>query len=473
MAGSLLVVALVMLGSGPEERAGPDPSALVERLASPRPAERAAAVEALEKLGEDALPALRAVRFGATDLVLRARAAAVLDAIEAQRLTHATMVRLDIHDRPLPEVLARLGESTGMKLVLGFDPDPNRQVRSITLDAPEPVPFWTAIDRLCREAELRLAPPGMNGGVAGVMLPALPGQPPRRPLDGTELVLVHQDPTNGGGLAPTSDFGPFRFRLLSLQLVRDRSFLRFPQPGFMPRPSGMDAERFEAHVEVWSEPRLTVLHVGEVSALEARDDLGHSLRPDPVAPTPGRPPFPTFNGFAGRSGSVSIRLKYPDSPGKSITRLAGRVPVTVAARKPNPLVVSLADDRGRTFRDDDITLVVHEVKTEPNTKVTIVELTLTSDHPGQGGGLPTNLDIDNRLSLRMPNAALNQVEFLDAQGRVCLSHQNGLNVGPAGMRRSYRINPVDGVGPPVQVRYHGLDWASIEVPFAFQDLPMP
>jgi hypothetical protein len=471
MAGRLLALVLITLGPGPGEKVEPDPAALVGRLASFHPGERAAAVEALEKLGADALPALRAVRLGSTDLVLRARAAAILDAIEAQRLTHATMVRLNVHDRPLPEVLARLGESTGMKLVLGFDPDPNRRIPSITLDAPEPVPFWVAVDRLCQQGGLRLAPPGMNGGFAGMMLPALPGQPPRRPLDGTELVLLYKDTTNGGGSAPTSDFGPFRFRLISLHLVRDRSFLRFPQPGVLPRPPGTEAERFEAQLEVWSEPRLTMIQVGEVSALEARDDQGESLQPGPVAPAPMRRPFPTFNGFAGRSGSLSIRLKYPESPGKTISRLAGHVQVTVAARKPDPLVVSLADDLGRPFRDDDVTLVVHEARTEPNTKATIVELTMTGDGPGRADRLGSN--VDNRLGLGTPTAALNQVEFLDAQGRVCQAHQNGMSVATEGVRRIFRINAVDGVGPPVQVRYHGMVWATLDVPFAFHDLPMP
>jgi hypothetical protein len=312
MAGRLLALVLITLGSGPGDKVEPDPAALVGRLASFHPGERAAAAEALKKLGADALPALRAARLGSTDLVLRARAAALLDAIEAQRLTHATMVRLNVHNRPLPEVLALLGECAGMKLVLGFDPVPNRQVPSITLDDPEPIPFWTAVDRLCQQGGLRLAPPGMNGGIAGVMLPALPGQPPRRPLDGTELVLIYKDTTNGGGSAPTSDFGPFRFRLLSLHLVRDRSFLRLPQPGFLPRPPGTEPERFEAQVEVWSEPRLTMIQVGEVSALEARDDQGESLRSEPAAPVPMRRSLPIFNRVGGRSASLSIRLKYPE-----------------------------------------------------------------------------------------------------------------------------------------------------------------
>jgi hypothetical protein len=48
-----------------------------------------------------------------------------------------------------------------------------------------------------------------------------------------------------------------------------------------------------------------------------------------------------------------------------------------------------------------------------------------------------------------------------------------MSVATEGVRRIFRINPVDGVGPPVQVRYHGLVWATLDVPFAFHDLPMP
>jgi hypothetical protein len=470
MAGGLLALVLVVLGLGLSREAGLEPSELVARLGSNGPADRAAAAAALEELGAAALPALRAARLGSTDLVLRARAAAVLDAIEGQRLTRATMVRLDFHDRPLPEVLDALSERTGMTLMLGFDPVPNRKPPRITLAASEPIPFWTAVERLCKEGGLRLdAEPGSPWRFQAMGVP-MPGQPPRRPLNGTELIFLYNDVSGGGGPVPTSDFGPFQFRLLSLHLVRDRSFVRLPQPGFMPRPPSLETERFDAQVRVLIEPRLSVIQLGEVTALDVRDDRGQSLRPDTASTA--HLPYSTPIGYAGRSGPLTIRLKYPKAPGKSIARLAGRVKATVAARKPDPLVVPLIESQGQPFRNDDATVIIHEVKLEPNSKATVVELSMTT-HVGSSRAGGFRIPFDNRLGLDAPNTSLTRLDFVDARGQACQSMPLSPNVPTEGTRLKYRIIAVEGVGPPIQLRYHGLVWATLDVPFAFHDLPMP
>src|SRR5437762_2523236 len=81
--------------------------------------------------------------------------------------------RSDVRGRPVAEAVEAIGHRAGRGLVLLPEGDARWQARRITLEAAEPVPFWTAIDRLCRVAGLRLdgSPPMWN-------------QPMRRPMMG-------------------------------------------------------------------------------------------------------------------------------------------------------------------------------------------------------------------------------------------------------------------------------------------------
>ena len=197
------------------------PGALVDRLASDRPGERRAAAEALEQLGVSARPALLEARHS-DDLELRARAAALLDTIEGRQLVRETPVVLDFRDRPTIEVIETIGNRTGMPLELAPGNNPMGQDRPITLEADGPVPYWEAIERLCRVAALRVASEQETwqarrnfGGQIGIF-----GDPPRRPRTGRERLLL---PAAGGDPAPVSIVGAFRIAVQSVSLRRDRA----------------------------------------------------------------------------------------------------------------------------------------------------------------------------------------------------------------------------------------------------------
>ena len=104
--------------------AEPDPAALVAKLGSAEPAERAAAAESLKALGRGALPALQdAMKAG--DAEVRERASALWETIQRDLMTRPSLVRLDGPDRPLAGVLEDLETQTGLTL----RPDRPRQDR--------------------------------------------------------------------------------------------------------------------------------------------------------------------------------------------------------------------------------------------------------------------------------------------------------------------------------------------------------
>src|SRR4051812_42289920 len=94
-----------------------EPAALVGRLGSPRYSERESAATSLERLGRQALPALRAAR-DVRDPEVRTRAVALINKIEGSLLTQPTLVSLNFKETPLPEVVKAIAEQTGVKLAL-------------------------------------------------------------------------------------------------------------------------------------------------------------------------------------------------------------------------------------------------------------------------------------------------------------------------------------------------------------------
>src|SRR4051812_31600943 len=104
MIGANLVV-LAMLA----QASAAGPADLVERLGSGRYADRQAASDALERLGREALPALRLGRE-ARDAEIRSRSSALINKIEGALLTQPTMVTLDFDDRPLKDVVKEIGD---------------------------------------------------------------------------------------------------------------------------------------------------------------------------------------------------------------------------------------------------------------------------------------------------------------------------------------------------------------------------
>src|SRR4051794_9580826 len=101
---AISLVLAMFLGQAPDR----DPAEPVRQLGSAKYAVREAAMAALEELDPAALPALRAAGQS-KDPEMRSRAAAAISTIEWRAMKGASMIRLDVVDRPLDEVVERFG----------------------------------------------------------------------------------------------------------------------------------------------------------------------------------------------------------------------------------------------------------------------------------------------------------------------------------------------------------------------------
>ncbi len=462
----------------------PDAAAWVARLGSASFDERVEACKALEALGGPALPALRAGAEGPDDRI-RARALDLIPIIgrqvEADRFARPTPVRLDFRDRALGQVIDDLDVRQGLGLALRFGPEPNRRMmgldradpgrlealeaRKVTLEDPHPVPYWEAIDRLCRAGGLRY---GVSAG--------------RRSGWGWPPLVLMGDRTGRG---PASDYGPYRVQAIVAADLQDDDPFGRGSGGRREQPAGPG--RRSVPLALLAEPGLTLYQEGPVSVTDAIDDRGRSVKPAaaPAAEAEADPPNgPRLGGPPDAPIRAFAMLEAPDPPSLRLRRLRGTVPVIAVAWDLEPIVIPLGDPSalGRPYPTRDTVVSVDEFATDPNGR-TIVRVTFRFD----GGNLargrrfePGRADFTSFDRDRI----LDRIELRDAAGRS-IRHGGGGQTRGADGRGFYDSYPITvppyqdramHAGPariPAELRYHGYVQRAISIPFDLQDIPLP
>lgn len=443
MAPTLALIVLSVALAGPAE-------AQVDRLGSPRYADREEAVAELERMGREALPALRGA-LDSKDLEVRNRATALVDRIEASLLTMPTLIAMDFQDAPIAEVVRSIRDRSGVNLNLRPEESPAWKDRKVTAVEAEPVPFWPAIDRLCEAGRVRINPG----------FPMVPGRGER------SLTLIDgesRDPS------PRFDTGPFRVRVVELDHQRKITYLP-TQPGAVVAPGGPSPtlvnEQFYLTILVMGEPRLSLQQESMVKVVEAVDDLGQSLVLPTNGPTPasGQRVRMMFSGDGNADVRVLIPLRRPESPGKAIRSIRGLIPLAVSSRKSDPFTIELADPVDKPARTPDAIITVREIK------------------PGGDGPTTFHLAIAPRDGVdpndpAMPafrnHATIQQrIEVVDARGSTLAWFPSNMQTEGANVRITMHVPPQANQGAPARLLYYAMVRAQAEVPFEFRDLPMP
>ncbi|MHB1558677.1 MAG: HEAT repeat domain-containing protein [Isosphaeraceae bacterium] len=456
---------LLVLACGQAPEGSADPGAMVARLGAHQYSEREAASRALERLGRPALPALRAAR-DSRDPEIRTRAAGLLHKIEGMLLTQPTRVRLDFDRAPLVQVTRSLSQQAGFKVALYPENLGKWNYTKVTLRRPEPVTFWKAVDLICDAAELQQSP-GLHG-IAG----------PREPT----FAL-----TNGpsGSITPNSDDGPFRVSLLGLHLQRDLTYgpslpgvrgdafggnpglPRAAAPGRRARMYVIN-EQFTASMALAAEPRLTVSQNGPLQVTEAVDDLGQSLIPPTEDPSGGSRLEGYFGSTSGSVLRLQVPLRRPATPGRTIKKLRGTIPLNVCSRRPDPLHVPLDRATGKKFANADVDLVVHSIRPGAIGAQTMLELSVKASERASSAD---QADVEAFGELYPVDTNRLQLEILDSRGQLVTWFPSGLDSETS--RLTLTLNGQPGHLVLKELRYYTLTRATVSVPFEFRDVPMP
>ncbi len=439
--------------------APPDPEALVEQLGSPRFAPRELAGVTLVGLGRAALPALRAAR-ASRDVEIRARASAILDRVEGDLLVRPTMITLDFRDVTIAEAVRAIRGRTGLPVDLPAEGDSAWSGRKITLEGGRSLPFWEAMDALCK---------------AGGVHHRFETEPTQGQAGSAFSIFDGDAPTP----EPVSDSGPFRVHLASVH-YQSEVLLSRPRPGSVARglrPTPADhaeqrpaasSKQFYFQLLVTAEPGLAIASNGSVRVIEASDDLGRSIVVSDRTAAPQ-----TSSGDFGLDSSPQLRLRVDlarlEEPGRRIKRVKGVIPVVVSARKADPLVVPVGGAPGKTYSNGDVTIGVREFRPAAGNRPAILKFSLR-DAVGAGRDSARG---DGELRPYRPESPQQQLEVVDAEGRTVPWFPSGsLHAGDE-TRLTLTLLPGGTAGVPASVRYHGIIRGEAEIPFEFRDIPMP
>ncbi|MDR3638064.1 MAG: hypothetical protein P4L84_29940 [Isosphaeraceae bacterium] len=477
-------LAMVMLVLACDENE-PDMVTLIGRLGADTSEERIAAYKAIERLGGAALPALRAAA-DASDPLIQVKVRALIDSVghqvENERFTRPTLIRLGFRDQPLGAIVDALNDrhDLGLALRLGpetrqrrtvFDADEPRRLkalrdRAVTLEAAGPVPFWEAVDRLCKAAALRydVSPQTGFGTSRG------------------SLVLM----ADRTGRGPVSDSGPFRVQITWAQSDFERSF-----------PQGHDVAHVRVHppgagdldvpLAIIPEPGLALHQIGFAKVEEAVDDQGRSMIP-PASKPQDSTPFSDQGDFTNRASiHVNVRLRAPDPPGAMIRRLRGMVPVAVVAKRSEPIVIPLKEITGEWWvSTPEMTLTIDEVSLPPRAEFSL-SVTIRPTRWGRSTGRGTD-PRKRDFTVHDQDRVVTRLELRDANGRRLKLATRGhtRDAGGGGFYDRYRLTiqrdlengpaadpKVSTMPIPSELRYYEFVQRVTDIPFDFRDLAMP
>ncbi len=417
------------------------PKELVDRLSSPDRVVREEAARTLEELGAEVLPTLRGILDQSGQPEVRERLPDLMARIEARSLDRPTMVVLDFEDRPLGEAIEAVAARGGFSISLE---DPGLAARRVTVKAPGPLPFWEAVDRLGRAGHVR-HDPGYQYDNEG------------RVTRASTIRLVDGDPPRF-----TAYPGPLRIHAFATHRHRDVSF-ETPGPHIVPQKS----PTMTVEIQAFAEPGRTINPDGQ-PRLEAVDGQGRSIARQPGGGEQTNPSEHTWLA-PGRTSLLhwQVPIGLPDLPARSPLKLRGVLPVVIGSRRPDPLVIPLADAPGKTFRQGTGVVRVERVANQSGSST--VDLTLGEEaRPPDRVRAAAGPEEDS-----LADFPRDRIEFEDAEGHP-LGFQIAGNPSASTTNGELRADIfVSGVAPPARLTVYRLQRLAVEIPFELADVPSP
>jgi hypothetical protein len=449
----VLLLATLLTSQLPAEQ--PTPEELIQRLADKDFKVRRAAAKAIEELGPEALPALRQAREH-PDLEVRNRIARWIPEFETLALVAPKKVTLNLVNQPLSKAVAELAQQSGYKLELQQKARADKLPCTIQITN---VPFWQALDKICREGGLVATPDFRLAG--GLSLYFSDG--------GNPQVVYHQ-----------------AFRVVATNLVYnkqshvtrsiDLAQLR-RKPG-APVPSKNEqtqsSESLHLSFALEAEPRLQILGVGEPSLTEALDEHQQSLLPKQNAAAQnmmmqmqkqqmialrGR----AFRAAAGMNGG-QIALQVPSDGAHTLKVIRGSIPVHLEKGRTRTVVFEdLAKAQGKKVEVEGSTYQLDLFTKSTKREQYDLHFSVTGKQPGRWGG---------------PGGEAGELELQDAQGHAYFPYSTSTSSDGRtyDVRMSFgrQFNNAGGQpGPPVKLALTKTVQQVYHVPFEFRDLPFP
>ncbi len=402
-------------------------SSIIQELAHRDYRRRESALKRLESSGPDSLPALRQALEQTKDAEVRRRLTSVLERVERVATLMPKTVNIVVQDRPVSDVIRELARQTGYPLV--YQGGGGKHL--VTLNRPRAT-FWEVMDDLNR--------------LTGAMMYHNEGQ---------GLIIYDQD----GYWPHVVLHGPFRIVANNFGYQKNRQLGPIPKN---PLHDHSPNESLTFTFQIFSEPKLPILGVGQPRVLEAIDEFGQSMKP---ATMPHEAMYQAvFGGYRMYQAGSNVNLHWPNKEARSVKRLQIALPLTLLAdQKPLVVIDNILKAKDQKTAQGEVELIVHEVK-ELNPSQYHVRLTVR------------NMAANAAQDFNWMNSVNQRIELLDARGNKYVSQGfNWENSNPGHVQATFIFgsNGRADVGPPARLVY--LHWSLMQhtIEFQFRDLPLP
>jgi hypothetical protein len=496
---------------------------LVEHLGSGGFREREAATRELDSLGEVALEPLRRaaasgepeVRRRAADLVER-----INDRLATVRILAATLVEFDFNDKPLIDAITDLNRRTGASINL-HDQTPNKfRGRKVTASTGGPVPFWDAVELLCRKADIHewdgvTQIPGMAtqqaaatqiqglGGFQGQIFINRRGSSRQIGGPAPNAMILLDGPS---AAMPTHRGGAVRVRVL-------------PPGTALPNATHTSDEVLLA-LQVSAEPKLNWQATADVRIDRAVDETGRSLSATgafAMTPVDEDEIFINQVGVISqapvrRAGSIGVRIRRGDKPAQRLAELIGSIAAQVRLSEPMVSVPTPLKSVGQSTRGGHgVNLSIKSATRADNGDINItteVQMPPDVQLPQVGGGMNGAfngvmvgggvLQIQGNIAMKQivigpGNVVMNQssqgqlrpgeTEYLglaieDAKGKrftVTRGQLENPRFGTEGttLQLTVTFRPLAEKDEAARLVFTATRLATIDIPFAVKDVPLP
>jgi hypothetical protein len=420
--------------------AAPSPAvrALIEQLGDADYRKRDEAVRRLEAEGPVAVPALRKV-LGHPDAEVRRRVREMIPAIETAAILTPRRLTLKVANKPLRAVFDEFTKQTGYKIE--FWTNNPGQLYSFDFAG---LTFWEALDRVCQTAGLVLQ---QNYGDERILL--------QQQQEGSQTPLVRYA-------------GAFRFVPVSLQETRTIQFGGAGQ-GFPVPPQG---DSLSLVFNVFSEPRMPLLGLGEVKLDAAFDSEKNSMAPPAAGMEYMDPRFGIVRRFSNRYGNgnrsfqmqAQLALTRPSLKASGIKVVRGSIPVTLLVEQ-KPVVVTdkVLSAKGKKATIGTTTFLIEDVSEMPGKQYQL-KLSVTEENH------------DNPNDYTWMNTLYQRIELIDEAGNKFQVYGTSWgNSGANNVQMTLTYGQVGAVKmkPPAKFVFHSWTTLQHQVHFEFKDLPLP
>ncbi|HQR06943.1 MAG TPA: HEAT repeat domain-containing protein [Gemmatales bacterium] len=394
---------------------------LITQLGDKQFAKRKAAKDTLEQLGPVALPYLQAALNKEKDPEVRRQLQSLVPSLEQMAALTPTLLTITCKDKPLTEVLKEIEKQSKYKIEL-VNGKADKATVSINW---EKLSFWKAMQSLCEQQGLMFQE-GWYGN-DNVTVRLMPGE--------SNHSYLHVD-------------GPFRVSATGFYYNRS---VQFGNRANQANVASATTESLQVNMTVTVEPKMPLLMVKQPVFTEAISDTNDNLM---LPINPSRNQY-YQHGYRSYMHQITGQLK-PTSGGHRVKSLKGTIPVTVVAQtKPIITIEKLSESKGKTFKSGTSTIRIDDLTTENGQQG--IKMSIT-DSAASG---PNDYSWMNSIQQR--------IEVYDDKGNK-LQHYGG----SWGMNGNNNINGTFHFsGAPAKLVY--LDWITLnyQIPFSFEELPLP